>query len=122
MAEPSEKSTFDDTPATAVINEVRPQSTKATAANPPSPCNAASPRVVEPASSMSHRPASSSPRRSRELVNRPQIAPTIMSVIDTLSTVNPPTVCRSGAGPKSAMVDLFAPYVAARLLRWAWVL
>ena len=55
-------------------------------------------------------------------MSNPQTAPMIMTVMETLKTVKPPTVCSCGAGPKSASVDLLFANAAASRTRWAWVL
>ncbi len=55
-------------------------------------------------------------------MSTPQTDPMIITVMETLKTVKPPTVCSWGAGPKSASVDLLFPKVAASRSRWAWVL
>ena len=46
----------------------------------------------------------------------------IVTVMETLKTVKPPTVCRCGAGPKSASVDVLFPNATASLSRSAGVL
>ena len=79
-------------------------------------------RVVCPMTNRSQRPVSSSPRSSRVPVRRPQTDPTIIRVMETLNTVNPPTVWRSGAGPNNAVVALLAPKAVARPSRSAGVL
>ena len=66
-------------------------------------------RVVCPATSRSHRPRSSSPRRSRVLVSSPHTAPRIMRVMETLKSVNPVTVWRAGVGPKRVLIAWLAP-------------
>ena len=104
------------------MTAVTTQSTSAPAPSPASACAVARRRVVWPDSNRSQRPASSSPRRSLELVSNPQTAPMIITVMETLNTVKPPTVCSCGAGPKSASVDLLFPNAAASRSRWAWVL
>ena len=69
--------------------------THRTAAPAPSPAIAfavAPRRVVWPVSRRSQRPLSSSPRSSLVLVSSPHTAPRIMSVMEILKTVKPPTV------------------------------
>ena len=55
-------------------------------------------------------------------MNRPHTAPMIITVMETLNTVKPPTVFSAGAGPNSAMVALLSPKAASSWSRWAGVL
>ena len=66
---------FGSRPATTVITAVSAHSTAAPAASPASAWRTAPRRVVCPASSNSHRPASSSPRSSFVPVSSPHTAP-----------------------------------------------
>ena len=104
-----------------VMPAVTAHSTRAPLLSAHSACAAARLRVVWPASSRSHRWLSSSPRSNRVLVSRPHTAPRTISVIETLKTVKPATVSSRGAGPKSALVALFAPYAEASAFRSAVV-
>jgi hypothetical protein len=85
-------STRDHAPVTAEMTAVTAHSTAAPAPRPASACPVALRAVVSPTRRRSQRPASSSPRRRRALVSRPQTAPMIISVMEDLNTVNPPTV------------------------------
>jgi hypothetical protein len=66
-------------------------------------------RVVWPQRRRSHLPLSSSPRSNRVLVSSPQMAPRIMSVMETLKTVKPVTVWSWGAGPNRPLTALLVP-------------
>ena len=71
------------------------------------------PRVVWPASNNSHRPASSSPRRSFVASNSPQIAPRTLKMPMHFHSVKPPTFWSSFAGPNKTLVPALDPKVAA---------
>ena len=77
-------STFADDPAPTVSSAVGSHRAANPAASPIAACSAARPRVVRPDRNSSHRPASSSPRVTRVAMNRPQMAPRMITVIPDL--------------------------------------
>ncbi len=121
-AGPTAISTLEECAVTAVIRAVTAHKVAAPAASPLIAWAVAPLRVVWPVSKSSQRADSSSPRRSRVLVNSPQTAPRIISVMDTLNTVKPATVWSRVAGPNSALVALLDPNAASRCCRWVCVL
>ena len=110
-----------DCPVTTMMRAVTAHRVATPPARPANAWTAAPRRVVAPVSRSSHRPESSSPRRSLVLVNRPHTAPRMLNVMKVLKTVNPATVWSCGAGPNSALVALFDPNAAASRSLAAWV-
>ena len=78
-------------------------------------------RVVRPANSSSHRPASSSPRSRRVAVSRPQIAPTMISRPNIRHATKPSIVPSWRAGPVTAARLPLLPNVLANSSREARV-
>jgi hypothetical protein len=84
---PTGRPTLDSAPTTAVSRAVGTHSATSPTKSPPAACDAAFRRVVQPDRNSSHRPASSSPRRSRVAISSPQTAPRIMRNIRALYAV-----------------------------------
>ena len=114
--------TLEECPTTEVTSAVTAQSATAPAAKPARAWRVAPRRVVCPTSRTSHRPASSSPRRSLVPAKRPHTAPTMLRIPRLLHAVKPATVWIRCAGPMSASMAAFVPKVAARWFRSASVL
>ena len=107
--EPTVIRMFELRPDRTVMTVVVIHSVTAPTPSPPIARAVARRRVVRPARRRSQRPESSSPRSNRVLVRSPHTAPRIMSVMEILKAVKPPTVWSWGAGPKSALIALFDP-------------
>ena len=84
-------------------------------------CPVAWRRVVRPASSSSHRPASSSPRNRRVAVSSPQTAPRMISRPRHSQATSPPAVSSRRAGPNIAAKAALWPKACADFSREAAV-
>jgi len=91
-AGPAPMSTFLPAAAATVSTAVGTQRATRPTPRPTVAWTAAAPRVAGPARKSSHLPASSSPRKTRVAMNRPQMAPRMITVYSVLYAVYPATV------------------------------
>jgi hypothetical protein len=115
--EPAAKPTLEDWPITATKIEVTANRVHRPTPRPTKAWLAARDRVVDPESTSSQRPASSSPRSRRVAVSRPHAPPTRATVIGVFQTVKPATVSSARPGPTRAAAAELVPKVSANRTR-----